>query len=116
METPDQRRSRLVAHAAKMRAARGKKTTILHSTGLSLQLERTTRLMNRLAPDNMAPMPMAMALEGNTWTVDLHIRTRDKEFEGNAEAKELEDALASARRGLQNYENLHHENPEGAKP
>lgn len=99
-ETPAARLTRLKIQKTKMRDWRASRQ-VTQVGEIDTQLERTERLLSRYAPANIASMPIAMAREGNVWTVDLHIKTQDEEYASSAASRRLQNAIAAARRNLQ---------------
>lgn len=108
-ETPEERHSRLVEQAARMRAAQRQKRAS-HECAPSetdAQLARVERLMARHAPGNVAPIPIATAKEDGKWTVDLHVKIpRVTEYEVSSEGDSLADALARAATALTHQSDL----------
>jgi hypothetical protein len=107
-ETAEQRRQRLVEQAGRMRAAQALRRAEGHKCPPSktdAQLARLQDLLQRVAPDNIAPQPIGMMLEGDTWFVDVTVRIRGvTDYEVAGDGKTLADALAKARGNLANQE------------
>jgi len=60
-------------------------------------LLRLLYLIDRYARDNIAPLPITMELEGDTWTVDITVHIpRVCEYEVTGEGETLSDALSNA--------------------
>jgi hypothetical protein len=103
-ETEDARRARLVEQAANMRRRQAEKRNEAHvcpPSETDAQLTRLQGVLNRVAPANIAPIPIAMMFEDGQWTVDINVRIRgvtDYEVSGSGES--LAHALANAARTL----------------
>lgn len=103
-ESKQERHDRLVLQAAAMREKRANKqphvcTPLLSPT--DRELHRLLNMLEKVAPDNIAPVPVATMLEAGRWTVDVTVRIKgvtDYDTEGSGES--LADALAAATRNL----------------
>ena len=99
-ETAEQRRERLVQHAANMRQAREQKRADMHTCSPSptdVALEALTSTLSRLASGNVATIPIATSLEEGEWTVDISVRIPGvTDYEVSASGKTLADAFAHA--------------------
>ena len=55
------------------------------------------KMLEALACDNIAPIPIAMSLENDEWVVDVHVRIKGvTEYEVTGTGKTLADALQRA--------------------
>lgn len=111
METPEDRKTRLTAQAAKMRAAQALKRTTQHTCPPSetdAQLTRLAHLLARHAPDNIAPIPVAMSLGADLqWTIDLHVRIAgDTEYELSEQSETFATAVRRAADRLTHQQDL----------
>jgi hypothetical protein len=58
-------------------------------------------MLTKYACDNMAPIPIAMALEDNQWTIDIHVRLPGiTEYEITTFSENLAFAIANATNAL----------------
>jgi hypothetical protein len=112
-ETWEQRSERLIAQAAAMRERQAQKRATQGYTRpkhvcppngvLDDQYEKLMAGLARVAPANIAPIPVAMMLEDGLWTVDVHVRIKGvTEYEVSGAGETLSDALTNAQRQLAN--------------
>lgn len=59
-------------------------------------------MMEEHAHDNMAPLPIAISLSDSGWTVDIHVRLADLEYELQGDAGTLAKAIRNATTGFTN--------------
>lgn len=96
-ETPEARRERLQTHAEFMRLKRAAQH-VCPPNKIDTQMQKLQDLLERVAPDNIAPIPISMAREEGRWKVDIHVRRkRITEYELTGESDELAGAIANAR-------------------
>ena len=110
-ETREQRTERLTAQAAAMRARQaelrslnGNRRTkhVCPETGtLDIQYKKLLAVLDRIAPANIASIPIAAMLEDGQWSVDVHVRIKGvTEYEITGTGEPLSDAITNAQRQL----------------
>lgn len=78
-----------------------------HPRTLDFEYTRLDALLNKIACDNIAPIPIAMALDEGKWTVDIHVKIKGvKEYEVTGTDAILSRAIQLAYRGLANQTNV----------
>jgi hypothetical protein len=74
-----------------------------HQKPIDDQIEALMTVLATVAPDNIAPIPVAIWQEDGKWSVEVHVRVRRvTEYEVCGTGATLSDALANARRALAN--------------
>jgi hypothetical protein len=74
-----------------------------HQKPIDDQIEGLMAVLATVAPDNIAPIPVAIWQEDGKWNVEVHVRVRRvTEYEVCGTGVTLSDALANARRALAN--------------
>lgn len=103
-ENEETKRLRLVQQAKNMRARQVEKRTTghkCHPSETDRQLLKLEECLTRVAPANIAPIPIAMMFEDGRWTVDVSVRIKSvTDYEVSGTSESLANALVNARRTL----------------
>lgn len=106
-ETPFQRLERLTLQAQAMRERQaelkrlGRPKHQCPPHKLDDQFSKLMAVLERVAPANIAPIPIAFMQEDGQWSVDIHVRIRGvTEYEVTGTGDTLSDAIANAQRHL----------------
>lgn len=71
------------------------------------QLQSLIDMINRIAPDNIAQNPIGMMLEGDIWSVDVHVHIKGTtEYEATGTSENLADAIVNTRKHLSKHSTL----------
>ena len=99
-ESVEERHARLVQHAKSMRETRAAKRMAAHKCPMSpLDAAYANLLLslNRVAPGNIASMPIAMGMENGKWTVDISVRVPGiTDYEVSTHGTTLDIAITNA--------------------